>query len=117
MRISASSSTGDILREIGERLQTYRLQQNMTVTQLAERSGAAPRTINRTEAGENSSLETVVKLLRALGRLDALNEFMEPPTLSPIHLAMMKGHQRQRARAPRAPKPTMGSAPLGEKGR
>lgn len=101
MRISATDTTAEILRELGVRVQAYRLQQNQTVEQLAREAGIASRTINRAEAGQNTSLETVVKLLRALGRLDALDAVLPPPLVSPIQLAELQGRERRRAYAPR----------------
>lgn len=84
-RIGNETSTPDVLGELGERIRGYRLQQNLRVIDVARLSGLPSRTINRLEAGENSTLETVVRVLRALGRLDALEAFLPVPTLSPIN--------------------------------
>ncbi|HEY0929765.1 MAG TPA: helix-turn-helix transcriptional regulator [Gemmatimonas sp.] len=100
-RITAELPTPDVLREFGDRIQGYRLQQNLRVIDIARLSGLPTRTINRLEAGENSTLETVVRVLRALGRLEALETFLPPPVLSPIQLAAMSGQVRQRASRPR----------------
>lgn len=100
-RISTDLPTPDVLREFGARIRGYRLQQNLRVIDIARLSGLPARTINRLEAGENSTLETVVRVLRALGRLDALEAFLPVPTLSPIQLAALSGQVRQRASRPR----------------
>lgn len=101
MRISPSSATGEILREVGERLRRLRLQDNTTVSELAEKAGLGERTIGRAEAGENTSLESLVKLLRALGRLDGLEAMLPEQLVSPIQLAENRVRERQRAYAPR----------------
>ena len=101
MRISPSSATGEILRELGERLRRLRLQDNTTVSELAEKAGLGERTIGRAEAGENTSLESLVKLLRALGRLDGLEAMLPEPLVSPIQLSENRVRKRQRAYAPR----------------
>ena len=102
MRISAISTTQEILREIGTRLRAFRLQQNQTAAQLARQAGLGVRTITRVESGENASVESLVQLLRALGRLEALDAFLPEPLTSPLQLAAgLKVHARQRASAPR----------------
>ena len=97
-RLSPTSTNDEILAELGQRLQRYRLQQNRT---LADVAGVGLRTAARAEAGENPTLATVVKLLRALGRLEALEAFLPEPLVSPIQLAELSGKQRQRAGTPR----------------
>ena len=101
MRISETSTTIEILQEIGARLQVLRLQQNITAAQFAKRAGVSLRTVNRAEAGENTSLETTIRLLRAANRLGALEAFLPVPLVSPLQLAKMRGHERQRASTPR----------------
>jgi len=95
--IRSTSTTGEVLRELGERVRGYRLQQNRTIASLASDAGIGPRTIVRLEAGEHPTLETVVRVLRALGRLDALDAFLPPPGVSPLQLAAQSGRERVRA--------------------
>ena len=101
MRISALSTTEETLREVGHRLRAFRLQQNLTVGDLARRAGVGARTLSRAELGENSSLDTLVRILRALGRLEALDAFLPEPLPSPLQLATGRSRARKRARAPR----------------
>ena len=96
--IRATSTTKEILREIGVRLQGLRLQQSVTQAVLAEKAGVGHATIKRAEAGENIRLETVVKILRALGRIEALEGFLPEPLVSPIRLAEQRERKRKRAR-------------------
>src|SRR4051812_8867604 len=98
-KVRPTATTQEVLREIGRRLQRYRLQQNRTLADLAKEAGIGLRTAQRAEAGENPTLETVVRLLRGLGRLDALDAFLPAPLVSPIQLADLSGHERRRARA------------------
>ncbi|MBK6494686.1 MAG: helix-turn-helix transcriptional regulator [Gemmatimonadetes bacterium] len=96
-----SATTDEILREAGERLKRYRLQQNRTVAEVASEAGVAIRTVERAESGANPTFETVVRILRALGRVDALDAFLPAPLVSPLQLASMAGRERQRAGRPR----------------
>ena len=104
MRISDTTTTDEALRELGDRLQTFRLQQNQTVAALAREAGVGSRTVSRAEAGGNVSLENVIKLLRALGRIDALDAFLPVPLVSPIQLAALRGKERRRASGSRGPR-------------
>lgn len=86
-----------IQSELGHRLQRTRLIQNTTQETLAERSGVAKRTIANVEAGNGCSLSSLIAILRGLGKLDQLNQFLPAPPISPIQLSKMAGKQRRRA--------------------
>jgi transcriptional regulator with XRE-family HTH domain len=107
-QIRSVDTTDQILREIGARLRGYRLQQNVTIAELADRAGIGIATAARAETGHNTSAETIVKMLRALGRLDALDAMLPEPLVSPIQLAARRGRQRQRARPRQVPPPGQG---------
>lgn len=100
-KLNPASTNDEILAELGRRLERYRLQQNRTLADVAREAGVGLRTAARAEAGENPTLATMVKLLRALGRLEALDSFLPEPLVSPIQLAELSGKQRQRAGTPR----------------
>ena len=97
-QIRATDTTEEVLHEIGSRLRAYRLQQNVTQAELAEVAGVGHATLKRAESGENVRLETMVRILRALGRLEALDSFLPPPLVSPIQLAEQRERARRRAR-------------------
>ncbi len=99
--IRATDTTKEVLKEVGERLRGFRLQQNVTQAELADAAGVGHATVKRAEAGENIRLETIVKILRALGRVEALDSFLPEPLVSPIRLADQRERGRQRARRSR----------------
>jgi transcriptional regulator with XRE-family HTH domain len=99
--LAVDMTSHEILLELGRRLQAYRLQQNRTLADVAESAGVGLRTAQRAEAGQNPTLDTLVRLLRALGRLDTLDAFLPVPLVSPIQLARLRGRARQRAGTPR----------------
>jgi transcriptional regulator with XRE-family HTH domain len=82
---------------IGERIQRERLNQNLTQEELAERAGIGVRTVRSLEAGQKPTVETLIRSLRALGRLGTVDAFLPEPGLSPLQLAKLQGRQRQRA--------------------
>jgi transcriptional regulator with XRE-family HTH domain len=109
-RISPTSTTPEILAEIGRRIQRYRLQQNRTLEDIAAEAGVSTLTTQRAESGKNPTLTTLIRILRALGRLDALDAFLPVPLVSPMEIAERGGHEPQRARTPRRRMRTEGDA-------
>jgi len=99
--ILVDNTDSEVLRVIGERFRSYRLQQNRTVADVARRAGLNPNTVTNAERGKNPRLMTLVRLLRVFGRLEALNAFLPPPLLSPLEVARRAGRPRQRARSRR----------------
>jgi len=99
--IRSTDTTEEILREVGARLRSFRLQQNVTQAQLAETAGVGQATVKRAEAGKSIRLESLVKILRALGRVEALDSFLPEALVSPIRLAEERERGRQRARRSR----------------
>ena len=95
--IVATSRTPDVLREVGARLKALRLQQNRRVSDLAADSGVSPRTINRLEAGHSVGTENLVRVMRALGRLQAFEAFIPVPEVSPYDVERLRGKTRRRA--------------------
>jgi transcriptional regulator with XRE-family HTH domain len=94
----SDKTDAEIIQELGDRLRQYRLQRNITQAELAERTGLHLNTVKHAELGHDPQLTTVVKILRGLNRLEALDAFLPPPMMSPLQLAKMKKKKRQRAR-------------------
>ncbi len=90
-------SEPEILAELGRRLRRYRLQQNLTQADLARAAGVGTRTLRNVESGGDTQLLTLLRILRALGRLDALDAFLPRPGVSPMELLRAGGRERHRA--------------------
>jgi transcriptional regulator with XRE-family HTH domain len=86
-----------VLGLLGSRVQRERLNRNLTQEEIAERAGVATRTMRHLEAGRRTTVETLIRILRAMGKLDALDAFLPEPGFSPLELARLKGRERQRA--------------------
>ena len=95
--IVATSRTPDVLREVGARLKALRLQQNRRISDLSADSGVSPRTINRLEAGHSVGTENLIRVMRALGRLQAFEAFLPVPEVSPYDVEKLRGRIRRRA--------------------
>ena len=72
-----------ILRKIGERLKSVRLKQNITQQSLAESANVSLSTVKKIEKGEIRSFDSLLRLLRTLGKLDVLQPLVEEEQLSP----------------------------------
>ena len=92
-------SDSTILKELGERIRKLRLRKNITQEELAERAVLSVGTIKSLEAGKGK-LSTLVAVLRELGALDQLDQFIPPMTISPIKMAeasTKSSNKRERA--------------------
>lgn len=93
------STCEEILREMGGRLRAQRLAQDITQEDLAGRAGVSVGTVKNLERSGVSSLETVIRIVQALGLTDQLQSLFEVQRRS---IAQMEQAQRtHRVRAPR----------------
>jgi len=86
-----------ILREIGDRLKTRRLNKNITQQELARLSGLSRSTISEIEGGKPFGVLALIQVLRALETLEDLDAFLPDSGPSPLQLAKLKGRERRRA--------------------
>lgn len=87
---------------IGEQIRARRLVANLTVRELADYAGLAPRTVQNLERGRGSTLATLVKVLRALDADDWLETLTPDEPASPIAiLEATRAQRRPRQRARR----------------
>lgn len=92
-----AASDLEILRLLGSRLRQARLRQNLSQEELSERSGVHRSTLSELERGAAATMQTWIQLLRALGQLEALEDFLPEIHESPLELAERRGRRRQRA--------------------
>lgn len=90
-----------IQSKIGLRLKAVRLKQNITQQALAEESGVSLSSVKKIEKGKIGSFDSLLRVLRTLGKLDVLLPLVEEEQLSPSEyydLVQKAGaHQRKRA--------------------
>jgi len=94
----AHLTDSELVAEIGDRIRRYRLQQNLMQENLARKAGVSLRTVRNLEGGADVRLSTVIAILRALGRTDAVDAFLPRPRVSPMELLESGGKERRRAR-------------------
>ena len=85
-----------ISAEIGRRIEQMRLEQNLTQQQIADEIGIS-RVSYRNLVSGGGKFENIIAVLRVLGRLDLVEQFIPETTFSPMEQLKLKGKQRQRA--------------------
>ena len=92
----------EILQKIGARMREIRLEQNMKQKELAEKSGLSMFSISQMETGHNTSVQSLVQVLKALNRLDMIEPFLKEKEIDPATLAhFIQSQQSQRKRVSR----------------
>lgn len=96
-----SLTNNKILDELGSRVKTLRLRKNITQEELADKCALSLNSIKSLEKGR-AKIITLVIVLRELGELEKINNFVPKPPISPLQLAKLKGKTRKRASKPRS---------------
>jgi transcriptional regulator with XRE-family HTH domain len=92
-------------RDLGRRIEALRLGRNLQQSELAREAGVSRRTITRLESGQSVSLDTLLRVMRALGLASRLDTLLPEPTVQPIERVRFKSRQRKRASARKQPAP------------
>ncbi len=92
-----------IEEELGNRIKSLRLRKNITQKDLAEAARLSINAIKSLEAGR-SKISTLIAVLRELGALEQLDNFIPKTTISPLQLVKMQGKIRARASGERLKK-------------
>ncbi|MGH2719742.1 MAG: helix-turn-helix domain-containing protein [Actinomycetota bacterium] len=76
---------------VGEQLRAARIAEGLDQAGLAVRADVSLGAVKNLESGKGSSLKTVIRVVRALGRTDWLASLAPPITISPLALLAAKG--------------------------
>ena len=91
----------ELCNRIGVKIKTVRLKQNMSQDELADKSGVSISTIKRMEEGKVKTLESLIRILRTLGKLDIFIPLVNEEQLSPNEYYELTNkankHKRKRA--------------------
>ncbi len=86
-----------ILEELGKRLKSIRLNNNMSQKELGDIIGKRPDEISRIENGKPITLISLLRILRALNKLENLEQAIKPPGISPVEMLKLEEKKRKRA--------------------
>lgn len=95
-------SIPELIKMLGARFKDYRLRCNMTQKEVSEQSGITITTIHKFEngTGGNLSLGTFILLMKAIGRLEAIDGLL--PELPPSAYLVKEEKKVQRIRHKKA---------------
>lgn len=85
-----------VAAEIGRRIEQLRLEQNLTQQHVADAVGLSRVSYARLVSGQGKFIN-LVAVLRVLGQIDQLEQFLPAAVFSPMAQLKLKGKQRQRA--------------------
>ncbi len=89
--------------ELGNRVRQLRLFRNLDQQTTAEKAGISKKAYRNLEAGRGSSVQTLVRTLKALDYLQGIEMFAPEPTVNPLAL-LRTSKPPQRVRRPRGPR-------------
>jgi transcriptional regulator with XRE-family HTH domain len=95
--------------ELGQQVRALRLRANLDQQTLAQQAGVALSALKNVESGKGATLKTLLKVLRALNRLEWIQSLSPAVSISPLQLLKQK-RPRQRASSRRK---TAGKKPTG----
>jgi transcriptional regulator with XRE-family HTH domain len=87
-------------KELGRQLREQRLRMNLDQRQLAKQAGAALNAVKNLESGRGATISSLVKVLKALGRVDWLTTLAPSVSISPMQVLQAR-KVRKRASKPR----------------
>jgi len=90
--------------ELGRRIRQLRLSRNIDQRAAAEKAGVARAALQNLEAGRGSSVQTLLRILKALNYLEGIEILAPQPTVNPLALLKTKTPP-QRARHRRLARP------------
>jgi transcriptional regulator with XRE-family HTH domain len=94
--MTESMTTEEWEATLGRQLRDLRLRQNVDQRQLAEQAGVALNVVKNLEAGKGATVKSLVKVLRALGRVEWIESLAPAVSISPLQMLKSRP-SRQRA--------------------
>ncbi len=92
-----SMTSKAIAQELGQRIEQLRLEQNMTQQQVADEVGLSRVSYRKLVTGQ-AKFENIISVLRVLGKLELVEQFIPEATFSPMEQLKLQGKQRKRAK-------------------
>lgn len=89
----------EIQADLGGRLRALRLDTRLSQAEAASRAGISVRALQHLETGTGSTLESYIRVLKALGHLNTLDSLAPAVGIKPMELV---NRRKPRQRAPKA---------------
>lgn len=91
-------SPDELQTALGKQLRELRIAKDFDQITTAEKAGISEKALRNLEAGRGSSIETLVRVLKALDSLDGLRLLAPKPSVSPLALLRHSETARRRVR-------------------
>ena len=91
------SSISAALETLGARIEAYRVSRNMRQVDLAAAAGVSRATVSRLETGQGGTLDSLIRIMRALDLGDRLVDLVPEARQSPLDPIAAQGRLRRRA--------------------
>jgi transcriptional regulator with XRE-family HTH domain len=95
VKINNTQNITAIRQELLSRLREERISQGLSQKDVAQKTGLSPMVISKMENGQNIRFSSFLDYLKALGKIDALDELIPESGPKPTDLVKM-GKPRQR---------------------
>jgi transcriptional regulator with XRE-family HTH domain len=103
MNPSQFLSPDELQADLGQRLRRLRLARNLDQRTVAERAGVSEKSLRSLERGYGSTVESLLRVLKALDCLSGLDALAPEPTVNPMAMLRQRTPP-QRVRRPRKPR-------------
>ena len=90
-------SDNALLKKIGSYIQSQRLNQNKSQTEVANTAGISRSTLSLLERGEIVRMDSFIRVLRVLDLLHVMDAFTVQEQISPLEYAKLKKKKRKQA--------------------
>lgn len=100
MNNASFKSIDELQVSLGEQLKSLRLTKNLDQRTTAEKAGISEKALRNLEAGRGSTVESLLRVLKALDSLQGIELLAPKPTVNPLSL-LRNAKVRQRVRHPR----------------
>lgn len=88
----------EYIKELGQKIKTYRIMNEMSQQDLEDKSGVSKRSISRLEQGESVQTDNLFKILIALGLGDNIELLVPDQTKRPSYYLEKSGSKPKRVR-------------------
>lgn len=91
-------TSAELEERLGSRLRELRLLKNLDQRALAERAGLSLNAIKHLESGKGARVNSLVKVLRAMDKVDWLETLAPTVSISPMQMLKAESREPKRAR-------------------
>ncbi len=95
---TAFASPQQLEEQLGANIRALRLERNIDQATIASRAGVSLNALKHLESGQGSTVKTLVRVLRALGREEWIKTIAPVATINPLTMPR-SAKRRQRAAA------------------